>query len=369
MFSDDRKSSAPRSFNAADTRPSPPGASHLDRKIGDAKNDAASTVERPELPSSSERRRTQLSKHFSHVMDHLQTNIFTASQRLNDLTGYSGIEALKESIAKQEALVSASRSRVQQAKDNYTNAIATRSTSQREINDLLQRKNSWSPQELERFTALYRSDHTNEIAEQQAQQELMEAERIAEDTNTELSKNILARYHEEQIWSDKIRRMSTWGTWGLMGVNVLLFLVFQVLVEPWRRARLVKGFDEKVREALTARTTVRGPLDEAAQELAREDQRTQESLESIAHFVEESEQMAEKVQPLREVDMDIAPLLAALPDSRHSSLLYRGKVAFRGLFSKQEVVIRRGDLTTYVLEGVAVGATITGLVVAILRRT
>jgi sensitive to high expression protein 9 len=35
-----------------------------------------------------------------------------------------------------------------------------------------------------------------------------------------------------------------------MGVNVLLFLIFQIAVEPWRRRRLVKGFEEKVIEAI-----------------------------------------------------------------------------------------------------------------------
>jgi len=58
------------------------------------------------------------------------------------------------------------------------------------------------------------------------------------------------RYHEEQIWSDKIRRASTWGTFALMGVNVLLFVVVQVGFEPWRRKRLVRGFEEKVKEAV-----------------------------------------------------------------------------------------------------------------------
>lgn len=58
------------------------------------------------------------------------------------------------------------------------------------------------------------------------------------------------------MWSDKIRRMSTWGTWGLMGVNVLLFLIFQVAVEPWRRRRLVKGFEDKVVEALEKEKTL-----------------------------------------------------------------------------------------------------------------
>lgn len=53
---------------------------------------------RKDLPSQDEERRSRASKKFSHVMDHLQSNIFIAGQRLNDLTGYSGIEALKKDI-------------------------------------------------------------------------------------------------------------------------------------------------------------------------------------------------------------------------------------------------------------------------------
>lgn len=37
-----------------------------------------------------------------------------------------------------------------------------------------------------------------------------------------------------------------------MGVNVLLFVVVQIGLEPWRRKRLVKGFEEKVKEVVTA---------------------------------------------------------------------------------------------------------------------
>lgn len=56
---------------------------------------------RTDLPSHEEGRRSHVSKSFSRVMDHLQSNIFIAGQRLNDLTGYSGIEALKQDIKKQ----------------------------------------------------------------------------------------------------------------------------------------------------------------------------------------------------------------------------------------------------------------------------
>ncbi|RAH65366.1 putative mitochondrion biogenesis protein (She9) [Aspergillus aculeatinus CBS 121060] len=219
--------------------------------------DAAGSGSQPGgLPSYLENRRSQFAKQFSVVMDNLQSNIFVAGQRLNDLTGYSAIEALKKDIQFQEERLRAARLQVRTAKDTYAAAINNRSTSQREVNELLQRKHAWSAADLERFTHLYRNDHTNEVAENEAQQALTAAEHEAEEAAAQLNKSILSRYHEEQVWSDKIRRMSTWGTWGLMGVNVLLFLIFQIAVEPWRRKRLVKGFEEKVIEAIEKEKTL-----------------------------------------------------------------------------------------------------------------
>lgn len=53
------------------------------------------------LPSDAERRRSQLSKKFTDLMDNIQGNVFIAGQKLNDLTGYSGIEKLKQDIEMQ----------------------------------------------------------------------------------------------------------------------------------------------------------------------------------------------------------------------------------------------------------------------------
>ena len=61
---------------------------------------------RDDLPSKEEGRRSPTSKRFDHLMDNIQANIFTASQRLNDLTGYSGIEALKKEIEQQGSFIS-----------------------------------------------------------------------------------------------------------------------------------------------------------------------------------------------------------------------------------------------------------------------
>lgn len=68
-------------------------------ELSDDKN--TKTVARKDLPSEQDGRRSQISRRFTHLMDHLQSNIFIAGQRLNDLTGYSGIEALKRDIEQQ----------------------------------------------------------------------------------------------------------------------------------------------------------------------------------------------------------------------------------------------------------------------------
>lgn len=59
------------------------------------------TLDEDSLPSQMEKRRSQLSKKFTDLMDNIQGNVFIAGQKLNDLTGYSSIEKLKKEIETQ----------------------------------------------------------------------------------------------------------------------------------------------------------------------------------------------------------------------------------------------------------------------------
>jgi sensitive to high expression protein 9, mitochondrial len=340
-------------------------------------------------------------------MDNFQSHLFTASQRLNDLTGYSGIEALKNDISAQEDLVSSSRKAVNEAREKYAAAIATRSTTQREVNDLLHRKHAWSSVDLERFTSLYRSDHANEQAEVAAQKKVGDAETRYEEASTKLARTILARYHEEQIWSDKIRQMSTWGTWGLMGLNVLLFVVFQIMVEPWRRKRLVKGFEDKVEVALRERDTelqnalkygvgVVRPNGEAAIPGSSDGGvlpvEAREKVDGIAdHLAEQivdaisgttatpSTSTSDHSSPSEpDSEATSSPLTHDLPTSNpsiqpapafpSSSSAYASyEEAFRELFSERKLVVTQKEMTTVALEGAVGGAAVMGLVLVLLR--
>lgn len=70
-------------------------------KSSSISNDGTAHTQRQNLPSQEEQRRSHIAKRFSHVMDNLQSNIFIAGKRLNDLTGYSGIEVMKKEIEEQ----------------------------------------------------------------------------------------------------------------------------------------------------------------------------------------------------------------------------------------------------------------------------
>ncbi|EFX05731.1 mitochondrion biogenesis protein [Grosmannia clavigera kw1407] len=197
-----------------------------------------------ELPSVAESGRTRLGAQFSRVMDELQGRVLVASQTLNDLTGYSAIEQIKARNAELESELAAAQTDLHVARREYQAVNERRAGTQREVTTLLARKDTWAPADLERFTGLYRHDHELEAAAGRAVERLQEAEATESRLSAAVTAGILKRYHEEQVWSDRIRRQSTWGTWGLMMVNVLLFIVLQFFAEPWRRSRLMRSIAE-----------------------------------------------------------------------------------------------------------------------------
>jgi sensitive to high expression protein 9 len=106
----------------------------------------------------------------------------------------------------------------------------------------------WTDADVSRFTALVRQDHALEQEEVRAKAAMARTEDEVEREFSALMRTILARYHEEQVWSDKIRSVSTYGQLAVLGVNMLVFILAIVLVEPWKRRRLMQAFERKVQE-------------------------------------------------------------------------------------------------------------------------
>ena len=188
-----------------------------------------------------------------------------------------------------------------------------------------------------------------------------------------------------------------------MGVNVLLFLVFQIGVEPWRRRRLVKGFEEKVMEALEregkATNDTAGAVLAAVQAAADKDAGplpspqekvpsvqemfplVQEAVSSVQETITDPEVVpAAAATALEEVvsaeasgevgaAMDSTAEHAAEPAAMSSifSMMESYKEVLRDLFSERQILLRRVDLTTVALEGAAAGMALVGILAVLLR--
>jgi sensitive to high expression protein 9, mitochondrial len=310
---------------------------------------AADPTSQAELPSASESRRSPLLRSLSNTMDALQGRVLVASQRLNDLTGYTAIEAIKARNEALEARLRDAQAALAAARETYKATHARRAATQREVTALLARKETWAPADLERFTALYREDHGSEAGVAAAAAQLSEAEAAEGRLSAELSAGMLRRYHEEQIWSDRIRRQSTWGTWGLMGVNVVLFLVLQFFAEPWRRARLVKGVAE----------AERGAMDEVRKEL-----------EALRDVVSRGQDEA-TIAPVAAVPRSDIVTVANKTHGSWSEVLlhpHRWRAAVSDLYSERRIELRMRDASLIAFEGALAGAALAVVSAAFLIR-
>ncbi|TIB82150.1 EXS-domain-containing protein [Wallemia mellicola] len=173
----------------------------------------------------------------------LDARIQLLSGQLNRLTGYERIENLKAVVIKAEQSIKQSRTMLIDSKREYTKYTELRRQSQKQVNDLLSNKSSWGDTELNKFTQLVKSDHSIEKLEKEFMQKVEEYEKLVDRGFEKLLKSILERYHEEQIWSDKIRSMSSNYTLIALSVNVLVFLMAIVFIEPYKRNRMLRELE------------------------------------------------------------------------------------------------------------------------------
>ncbi|KAI8463011.1 MAG: Mdm33 family-domain-containing protein [Monoraphidium minutum] len=171
-----------------------------------------------------------------------------AARALNLLTGYDSVERLKAEVEGSDARLAGLRRQLQTAKQAYDAGLERQRGLSKEMALLLQRKSSWGPSDVARFTDVYASEHANEAEVTAAKAGYEEAGAAVEAAQADLMQKIRERYTQEQLWSDKIRRAATWWTWSLMGLQAASFVAVYAIMEPRRRERLQFAIGELVTE-------------------------------------------------------------------------------------------------------------------------
>lgn len=248
------------------------------------------------------------------------------------------------------------RDKVQEAKRAYEEAIETRSNTQRGINELLQRKHLWTGEDVTKFTELYRLEHSHSQAEAVAKEAYQASEKQMDREYMELARSIMERYHEEQLWSDKIRSVSTYGTWALMVVNLMLFVAVQTIFEPRKRKRLTDRFEEllvaKVNEEEEKFKHVFESLDEKDRLLMQQQVAVMETLNSLAEHPlfdnETLESFKTSAQQQAFPPVPVAPIIPPLNEDAHTKDMIEPLAHYVGN-KTEEIKLNNEELTKLLL--------------------
>lgn len=215
-------------------------------------------------------------------------------------SGTREILQLKEQVQESSAKFDETQRNVTQARGDLDQALKAWEDSQRQHTRLLQVRDSWTNEQAQEFAGLVQK-------EIEVRNNLEEAKQMLVKRETELSKSQLAymdqlrrRYHEEQIWQDKWRVLSTFGTWGLIVLNSAVFLISQY-VNRQRETQRLRDMQELLKQTLSTNTSTLQAIQD------RQDHQQQESMD-LRKQMESSKQNTQNTETTKIEAVDTQPV-------------------------------------------------------------
>ena len=130
-------------------------------------------------------------------------------------------------------------------------AMETFENSQLQHTQLLRSRDTWTSAQAYEFAKLLEKEidirKDLEIAKKTLAS--LEAEQLT--SMQSYMNHLRRRYHEEQVWQDKWRVYSTYGTWILIGLNTMVFLLSQYMTRL-RETQRMKDIQEMVYQSITS---------------------------------------------------------------------------------------------------------------------
>lgn len=114
---------------------------------------------------------------------------------------------------------------------------------------------------------------------------------------------------QEQAWSDKIRRASTWWTWGLMGLHFASFVAVYTFLEPRKRQALTAAVSTMLQQqtasiderlAHLSQAVPAGSQEQQAAESSRQVPAGQAGQQQLQASVEVQQQVLQELQKVQQ---------------------------------------------------------------------
>jgi hypothetical protein len=164
-------------------------------------------------------------------------------------SGQRELDALKKTVHEKSISFDRAVQRVVECRDAVEAAQKAHDDSHKRHASLLMRREQWDKADATSFVDVTAS----EVQSRQALYDTRDALRRAEDKAGQCQRDYMdamrQRYHEEQMWQDKWRMISTYGTWSLIGLNTVIFLFSQFFYQ-WRESQRLKAMGRLINENL-----------------------------------------------------------------------------------------------------------------------
>ena len=166
-------------------------------------------------------------------------------------SGTSEVLALKQAVAIKADAFDAASAKVVQARRHLDESLLSWERVNGQHMQLLQRRDRWTPEDAREFANLVEKEVHNRTTMELARTTLTTSENVLSQTQMEYMNAMRKRYHEEQIWQDQWRILSTFGTWSLIVLNSILFLSSQFFTRR-REASKMKHLEKLIKENMAS---------------------------------------------------------------------------------------------------------------------
>ena len=153
-----------------------------------------------------------------------------ASEIYDSLTGSEEIRHLKLAVADASRSYDDSDSAVRRMREDLSARSADHERLSRRHRDVMDRRHEWEGEEgVIDFARLTAEEGRARRLLVETRKALRIAEAECDRTRGEYVDALRRRYHEEQMWQERWRVLSTYGTWALIVINSAVFVVGQYL--------------------------------------------------------------------------------------------------------------------------------------------
>lgn len=223
---------------------------------------------------------------------------------------------------------------------------------QKDHMSLMMRRESWTDTDITKFAEVTSNEVKVKRALDEARVALQKSEEEQEFRQLEYMDAVRMRYHEEQIWQDKWRVISTYGTWILIGLNSMIFIGGQFFHQMREQAR-VEALEELLNEKLSKFThIVTENRDANKTEKKSEEQLSMEN-ETEQLQAESNELLARE---LAQEDEDLVPFVDLPLKERVISMCVKSKATLAANLNDLQLDLH--------VPSMAFGALMSGLVIA-----